>query len=124
MVYWSCGKVHGNISQWHLIVMFCVDMNYRKAKTWFNSFKTVNIHPHHCFSFEEWVHCIISVIRTGKKNFYCTYQYYYYDACPAVWNKMEVEDLHYVISIISLFVYVSPEGKSWMNEVVAKISCY
>ena len=58
-----------------------------------NSFKTLNIHPHHRISFEEWVHRISSHIRTGENNFYHTHQDSYYDACPAIWKKMEVEDL-------------------------------
>ena len=80
MIDLAHGKVHDKISQWHLIGILCVGIKYCKETTWVNSFKTVNIHPHHCFSFEEWVHCISSYLKTGEKNFHHKHQDYYYDA--------------------------------------------
>ena len=90
MIDWAREKFHGKISQWHLIRILCVGIKYYKTTTWFNSSNTINIHPHHRVSFEEWVHYISYHIKTGEKNFYHTLQDSYYDACPSVWNKMEV----------------------------------
>ena len=124
MIDLAHGKVHDKISQWHLIGILCVGIKYCKETTWVNSFKTVNIHPHHRVSFEEWVHSISSHLRTGEHNFYCTHQDSYYDAYPAVWKKMEVDDRQVVIQIIDSFVAASPEGISWTKEVLTKLARY
>ena len=90
MIDWARGKVHEKISQWHRIGILCVGIKYSKVETWVSSFKTINIHPHHRVSFEKWVEGISAHLRTGKKNYYWTYEDSYYDACPSVWKRMDV----------------------------------
>ena len=124
MIGWACRKVHGNKSQWHLIGILCVGIKYCKEESWVSLFKTVNLHPHHWVSLEEWVERISAHIRTVEKNYYRTHEDLYYDACPSVWKRMDVEDRQAASQLLVSFIVAFSSGKLWTKEIVAGIYRY
>ena len=124
MIDWARRKVHGKISQWHLIGILCVGIKYGKAEKWASSFKNVNIHQHHRVSFEEWVERTSAHIRTGENNYYRTHEDLYYDECPYVWKRMDVEERQAAIQLIDSFTAASPVGTLCTKELVTGLALY
>eukprot|EP00957_Ditylum_brightwellii_P194960 14853476-Ditylum_brightwellii.AAC.1 len=60
-------------------------------KIWERSFIKVNLHPHHCLPFDQWIGKIAEKIKTGE-TYKRTNENHYYGAMPACWKKMKIEE--------------------------------
>ena len=48
-------KVHGRIYQWHIIMIISTAIQNIPVEVWTDSFVGVNLHPHHCMNFHDWI---------------------------------------------------------------------
>ena len=63
-------------------------------------------------------------IRTGENNYYRTHEDLYYDECPYVWKRMDVEERQAAIQLIDSFTAASPVGTLCTKELVAGLALY
>ena len=61
-------RVTTHIDQWQLIRILTVGIKSLPASVWINSFKTVNLHPQHRVSFDQWLTKIAGHIKTGEET--------------------------------------------------------
>ena len=89
------------VNQWDLILI-CIHA-FRKVgpEAWITSFKRVNLHPDHRLPFDEWIKKIESQIKTGEQFF--VKRNGLFDAMPACWKNLSVEDRHTICSKIDRF---------------------
>ncbi len=71
-----------------------------KALAWIQSFKKVNLHPRHRVSFDVRLKKIDTKLSSGE---FFALRTSLFDAMPAVWKNMSVEDRHAVVSVIDSF---------------------
>ena len=109
-------KIKGRIDQWQLIAIISTALKNLPGDIWTRSFFSVNLHPHHRLSFEDWIQKIAPYVRTGETAYLRTNEDSYYNAMPAVWKRMSEEKRRRVIAIIDDFVGAAPEGKSGWGE--------
>ena len=102
--------VTGHIIQWQLVGIIAVAINNLGGKIWERSFKAVNLHPKHRFSFEDWIKKIEPSIKTGEHAYFCTNKEHFFDAMSVFWKKMSVDDGCQVVRTIPEFVVAAPAG--------------
>jgi len=113
------------IDQWTLIAL-AIDAQLKVAELdWQLSHKRVNTHPSCRVSFEEWIKLLsdCGVLLSGEK-FY-TKQTLLFDAMPACWTKLSVEERHEAITICkNVYDLAELVGKKpeWAKEVVVGLA--
>ena len=55
-------KVHGLINQWQLIIIISTAIQNIPDKVWTDSFVDVNLHPHHCMTFNDCIKKILPAV--------------------------------------------------------------
>ena len=89
------------LDQWYLITIAIEALKKIKPNAWIESFKKVNLHPQHDrVSFDDWLKKIDSKLSSGE--FFAS-RTSLFDAMPAVWKNMSVQDRHDVVSVIDSF---------------------
>ena len=83
-------KVHVRINQWQLIMVISTAIQNISAEVWTDYFVDVNLHPHHCMKFPDWIKKISPAVKTGETSYFCNHEGSYYDAMPSLWKKMSV----------------------------------
>ena len=79
------------------------------------------MHPHHHVSFDQWIGKIAEKIKTGE-TYKRTNENHYYDAMPACWKKMNIEDRRKVLDIIDGFEDSTDDDTfGWSKENVHKL---
>ena len=105
-------KAQARINQWQPNMIITTDIQNISGKVWTDSFVAVNLHPHHCLSFDDWVENISSSLKTGETDYFWNNKWSYYDAMSSVWKKMTVTNEKEVISVIDCFITETPDGES------------
>ena len=88
------------LDQWFLIGIAINALKRIKAAAWIESFTKVNLHPRYRVPFTVWLRKIDSKLSSGE--FFAS-QTSLFDAMPAMWKNMTVEDRHDVVSMIDGF---------------------
>ena len=88
------------LDQWYLIRKQIVALKKIKASAWIESFKKVNLHPRHRVSFDVLLKKIDTKLSSGE---FFALRTSLFDAMPAVWKNMSVEDRHAFVSVIDSF---------------------
>ena len=60
------------------------------ARVWIDSFVSINLHPHHCMTFPDWIKNISPAVNTGETEYFRNHEDSYYDAIISVWKMMSV----------------------------------
>ena len=97
--------IRSRLDQWYLITIAIEALKLIKPSAWVESFTKVNLHPRFRMSFDLWLRKIDEKL-TNRKFF--TNRTSLFDAMPAVWKKLSVEDRHAVVALIDGF-YASNE---------------
>ncbi|KAI2510833.1 hypothetical protein MHU86_3619 [Fragilaria crotonensis] len=93
------------LDQWYLITIAIEALKRVQPSAWIESFIKVNLHPRFRMSFDLWLRKIDGKL-TPRKFF--SNRTSLFDAMPAVWKKLSVEDRHNVVALIDGF-YSSSE---------------
>ena len=93
------------LDQWYLITIAIEALKQVKASAWIESFTKVNLHPRFRISFDLWLQKIDG--KLSHRKFFSN-RTSLFDAMPAVWKKLSVEDRHAVVTLIDGF-YASNE---------------
>jgi hypothetical protein len=88
------------LDQWYLITIAIEALKKIKPAVWVESFKKDNLHPQHRVTFDVWLKKIDSKLFSGE--FFAS-RNSLFDAMPAVWKNLSVEDRHAVVSVIDRF---------------------
>ena len=70
-------KVHGQINQWHLIMVISTATKNIPAKVWTDSFVAANLHPNNRMTFHEWIKKILSDVKTGDTAYFRNHEVSY-----------------------------------------------
>ena len=81
-------KFHGQINEWHLIMVISTSIQNISAKVWTDYFIAVNLHTHHRMTFPDWIKKISPAVKTGETAYFRNHEGSYYDAMPSLWKKM------------------------------------
>ena len=93
-----------------MIISTSIQKNPAKVCT--DSFVAVNLNPHHCMTFTDWIKNISPAVNTGETEYSQNHEGSCYDAMSSVWKKMSVPVRREVMCIIYCFVDEDPPGKS------------
>jgi hypothetical protein len=104
-----------NITQWDLIATCIIALKQVKSESWINSFKKVNLHPDFRIPFSEWLQKIKEKIETGER-FFKERLNTIFDAMPALWKNLSVEERHDCMSIIDDMKETAENGTSIWNS--------
>ena len=105
-------KVHGQITQWQLIMVISTAIKNIPSKVWTDSFVAVNLHPHHCMTFSYWIKKISPAMKTEVTAYFLNHEGSCYDTMPTVCKKKSVPVQREVICIIDIFFREAPPGES------------
>ncbi|KAI2491962.1 hypothetical protein MHU86_22582 [Fragilaria crotonensis] len=100
-----CPHLRSRLDQWYLITIAIEALKRVKASAWIESFTKVNLHPRFRISFDLWLKKIDGKLSHHK---FFSNRTSLFDAMPAVWKKLSVEDRHAVVTLIDGF-YASNE---------------
>ena len=67
-------KVHGRITQWHIIVIISTDIQNVPAKVWTDSFVALSLHPQRRFSFYDRKKNILQDVKTGGTAYFWNHE--------------------------------------------------
>ena len=93
-------RVSSHIDQWQLCAILCVALKHLPEQIWVKSFRKVNLHPDYRVSFKEWLKKIDSHVTTGDTAYTRSNEDSIYDAMPAFWKAMKVEERQKVLQRI------------------------
>ena len=93
--FWDLARLHvkGHIDQWNLIAILIVTIKSIPGETWVKSFKRVNLHPDFRILFDAWLIRIDNHIITGEAAYTRKNESAIYDAMPAFWKNMPIENM-------------------------------
>ena len=74
------------------------------------SFVGVNLYPHSCLSFSEWIKKIAKIYMV-ETDCFRNHEGFYYNSMSYVWNKRIVIKLGEVICATDLFIAETPGGE-------------
>ena len=118
-------KVHGQINQWHLIMIISIAIQDIPAKVCTDSFVAVNLYPRHRITFHEWIKNISPAVKTGETAYFRNHEGSYYDSMSSVWKNMYIPVQRDVMCIIECFVEEAAPGKSpWTKEMFCSLVCF
>jgi hypothetical protein len=63
------GPIKGIMTQWQVIAICCIALKNVSPQTWINSFKKVNMHPHHRVPIDVWLRQIDDKVGVGERFF-------------------------------------------------------
>lgn len=115
-------QLNGKMDQWHLITLAIVAQARVPAKSWIDSHTRVNTNPKTRVDFDAWIE------RLESKSILMSDELFYadgrtlYDAMPAVWKNLPVEDRHAILGIIDKAH--STGTKVWTKEIIVKLAKY
>ena len=66
------------------------DIQNISAEVWTDYFVAVNLIPHQCLSFDDWIKKIVTNFTTGKTAYFFNHKGSYYDAMLYLWKIMTV----------------------------------
>jgi hypothetical protein len=114
--------VKGPLNQWSLIGISLVGLKRVPEDSWTRSFQATNLHPDHRVCFSEWARKIDTDLATGDQFF--RGRSTLYDAMPALWKTMSVEERQLIVARIdkyhndSLYNDVDPWSKMNVLELM------
>ena len=109
-------KVHGQINQWHIIMIISTYIQKNPAKVCTDSFVSVNLHPRHSLSFSDWIKKIAPSVKTGETAYFRNPEGSYYNYMPYVWKNMTVIKRRELIYVIDFFTADTSHGKSPLTK--------
>ena len=86
--------------QWYLIAIAINAQNFINEESWIDSFKNINIHPHTRSTFDVWIRKFDNCGFLSAEKFF-EKRTNLYDAMPACWKKLNVDQLQAIMGIIS-----------------------
>ena len=119
-------KLKSRIDQWSLIAI-AIEAQLKVTKEdWISSHSRVNTQPSSRVSFDTFIKSLDArgLLLSGEKFF--EKRTSLFDAMPAFWHKLEIEERQNILSIIK-GVYnsaVDDEPICWQKEVVVKLAQY
>jgi hypothetical protein len=111
------------LDQWYLITIAIDALKRVKATAWIESFTKVNLHPRSRMPFHLWLKKIDG--KLGHREFFAN-RTSLFDAMPAVWKNLSVEDRHAVVGLIDGF-YTSSKFENvpiWTKSNVLELAKY
>ena len=109
--------VNGRINHCHIIIIVSTSIQNINAKFWTDSFVAVNLHPHRCLSFSDWIKKIAKSVKTGETAYFHNHEGSYYDVMPYIWKNMTLIKKIETKSIIGRFSVDTPRSKSlWTKK--------
>ena len=111
------------LDQWYLITIAIEALKKIKPAAWVESFTKVNLHPRHRVPFDIWLKKIDGKLSSGE---FFAQRTSLFDAMPAVWKNMSIDDRHAVVSVIdSFYKDATMEGKPvWTTMNVLRLGKY
>ena len=110
------------MTQWHLIKIAADAQSKIKKTTWINSFIKVNLHPKYRLSFDDWIKKLqLNGVLSSGTQFWKDGTSYY-DAMPAFWRRMGVEQREEMVYDIDTMYRLTEEGKQvWSHANVKQL---
>ena len=119
-----CGVVGVRMDQWYLISIAMEALKKVQPQSWIDSFTKVNLHPKKRMSFDKWIKKIDSKLVTGEQ-FFKKENKGLYDATPACWKRLSVEERHDIVSIIDRAHDTAPtDAPVWTKANVLRLVKY
>ena len=110
------------IDQWFFLAIAINAQNSITKESWINSFKKVNMHPHTRSSFDEWIRTLDDRGFLSAEKFF-EKRYTLYDAMPAYWKRLDVEQRQSVMRIIRTAYSSTPSNQSvWTKQNILSLT--
>jgi hypothetical protein len=93
--------LRSRLDHWYRIAIAIEALKLIKPSAWIESFTKVNLHPRFRVSFDMWWKKRDGKLSDGK--FFTKNRTSLFDAMPAVWKKLSVENRHAVVALIDGF---------------------
>ena len=88
------------VDGWQLVLVGLACVRDLKSETWIESFKAVNLHPHHRVPFEDWCKRIAHHLQGGQ-SFKSEKVLDTYLMLPSFWHGMEIAEKKSAVSILA-----------------------